>query len=128
MQAVLIPLAMLGFSYFMFLKEYAFDWSQPLRIFLDFGYPLGEAMYVSLAIVAFALSQKMLGGAMRTPMLLFIVALVAQYVAEFTFLYQSLNGLFVGGGLADYLYLTSYFLMAVSLIQLAVTYKWIQES
>jgi hypothetical protein len=70
----------------------------------------------------------MLGGAMRTPMLLFIVALVAQYVAEFTFLYQSLNGLFVGGGLADYLYLTSYFLMAVSLIQLAVTYKWIQES
>ena len=58
----------------------------------------------------------------------FIVALVGQYVADFTFLYQSSRGTFVGGGIDDYLYLFSYFLMSVALIQLALTFKRIKKS
>src|SRR3989344_7647254 len=49
---VLFPAAILLFSYAMFLQGYQFDWSAPMTIFLDFGYPLGEAIYVSIAVLA----------------------------------------------------------------------------
>src|SRR5579872_6655593 len=41
--AILIPALMLAFGYWMFLRDYKFDFSHPLTVFLDFGYPLGEA-------------------------------------------------------------------------------------
>ncbi len=127
-QAILIPIAMLTLSYFVFLSGYEFDWTQPIKTFLDFAYPLGQAVYVSLAVLGFTLSRKLLGGIMRGPTLLFLIALVVQYISDYAFLYQSNAGTFVGGGMVDYLYLVSYFLMAVSLIQLAVAFKWIKES
>jgi len=126
--AFAIPAGMLAISFFVFLKGYEFDWSSPLRIFLDFGYPLGQSVYVSLAILAFLLSLSNLGGIMKKPTLLFIFSLVAQYVADYTFLYQSSNGTFVGGGVVDYLYLVAYFLMAVSLIQLGQAFFKIRNS
>jgi hypothetical protein len=124
----IIPIGMLLISYFIFLNGYQFDWSQPLKIILDFGYPLGQSAYVSLAILAFLLSLSSLGGIMKKPTLLFIFSLVAQYVADYTFLYKSNNGTFVGGGIVDYLYLIAYFLMAVSLIQLGLIFYRIKNS
>jgi hypothetical protein len=127
-QIVVIPLIMLCISFFVFLRGYAFDWSQPLRIFLDFGYPLGDAVYISAAILAFSLSFRSLGGVMRIPIFTFIIALVLQYLADFTFLYQNANGTFVVGGITDLAYTVSYFLMALSLIQLAVTFENIRNT
>jgi hypothetical protein len=49
--AVLVPLLMLSVSYFFFLKGYQFDWTNKLKVFLDFGYPVGQAFYVSIAIL-----------------------------------------------------------------------------
>src|SRR6185295_13042924 len=48
----IIPFGMLILSYIIFLNGYQFDWSNPLTILLDFGYPLGQSIYVSLAILA----------------------------------------------------------------------------
>lgn len=116
--ALLFPAAMLVFSYSIFLQQYEFDWSSPLRIFLDFGYPLGEAIYVSVAILALIFSRSILGGVMRGPLLLLMTALVAQYVAEFNFLYQASNESWLNGGYGDYLYLLAYFLMGLSLVRI----------
>lgn len=126
--AFIIPIGMLIFSYFVFLQGYTFDWTQPLKVFLDFGYPLGQSIYVSLAILAFLLSISNLGGIMKKPTLLFIFSLVLQYIADYTFLYTSNNGTFVGGGIDDYLYLLAYFLMAVSLIQLGTAFYKIKNT
>ena len=49
--ALFIPLVMLVFAYLLFLHGYVFDWKQPIKIFLDFGYPLGEGIYISIAII-----------------------------------------------------------------------------
>lgn len=125
-QALLVPLLMLGLSYFYFLRGYEFDWSQPLTVFLDFGYPLGQAAYVSIAILTFILSRKFLGGMMRKPTLLLLVALIMQYFSDYTFLYQAKAGTYVGAGMVDYMYLLSYFLMGLSLIQIGATYKEIR--
>ncbi len=126
--AFIIPLAMLILSYLIFLKSYEFDWTDKLKIILDFGYPLGQAIYVSLAILALLVSKNIAGGIMRKPALLFIFSLVMQYAADYTFLYTSNNGTFVGGGIVDYMYLLSYFLMSISLIQLGVTFYKIRNS
>ncbi len=128
MIAFIIPLAVLALSYIEFLREYEFDFSHPIRIFLDFGYPLGQAVYLSIAVLAYFLSRKMLGGIMRRVIMFFIIALVAQYIADYIFLYQSSRGTFVGGGTSDFVYFIAYFVMAVSLIKLRVTFDAIKNT
>lgn len=126
--AFLIPVVMLGFSYAFFLRDYTFDWSQPLKVFLDFGYPLGQAGYVSVAILAYLLTRNILGGLMRGPILMFIAALVMQYLCDFTFLYQASQGTYYSGNYNDLMYATSYLFMAVALIYIGSIYKVIQTS
>ena len=113
-----IPAVVLGFSYFHFLRGYEFDWTAPLKTFLDFGYPLGQAFYVSLALLAYLLSRKTLGGAMKTKVLFILAALAVQYLADYNFLYQVTNETWGVSGYGDVIYLTGYFLMALGLIQL----------
>ncbi|OGE30654.1 hypothetical protein A2631_03810 [Candidatus Daviesbacteria bacterium RIFCSPHIGHO2_01_FULL_44_29] len=116
--ALTIPVFMLIMSYLVFLKGYEFDWSNPLPILLDFGYPFGEAIYISIAILTYGLSRKLLGGVMRNRIMFIIVAFIAQYVAEANFLTQNLNGTWVNGGYGDYLYFISYFIMTIGLLRL----------
>lgn len=126
--ALLVPIVILCSSYFILLRGYEFDWSQPLVIFLDFGYPFGQAIYISLAIVAYLLTKNYLGGLMKSPIMLFIAALFIQYVADYVFLYQVSRDTYVGGLGVDYLYLVAYFMMTYSLIKLGATYFKIRNS
>lgn len=116
LQAVAIPLVILITSYAFFLKGYEFDWSNPLTVFLDFGYPLGQAVYLSITILALLLSRKLLGGILRGRILLILFALALQYSADFNFLYQSYHETWTTAGYGDFLYAVSYFLMALSLV------------
>jgi hypothetical protein len=116
--AFVVPVLLLGTSYYMFLRGYEFDWHNPLVIFLDFGYPLVQATYISIAITAYLLSRKYLGGIMKRRILLILAAFVFQYAADFNFLYQNSHGTWVNGGYGDYLYLVSYFVMTCAFIYL----------
>jgi hypothetical protein len=128
LQAFFIPAALLIFSYSLFLKNYEFDWSNQLKIFLDFGYPLGQAIYVSIAILALLMARNLLGGMMKKPIWFLIFALVIQYFSDFIFLYQSNYGSWYVGGINDYLYCCSYFLMSGALIYIGSIFYKIQES
>lgn len=116
-QVVIIPLALLMLSYFIFFQEYEFDWSNPIKIFLDFGYPFGQAIYISLALLTYFLSRTILGGMMKNKVLFILFALCLQYAADFTFLYQASKGTFQAGGVVDYMYLVAYFVMTLGLLQ-----------
>jgi len=120
--ALLIPAAILSMSYLFFLKGYEFDWSNPLRVFLDFGYPIGQALYISVAILVFVLSKNLLGGIMREKIIFVLGALFVQYFADYNFLYQALQGTWVNGGYGDFIYLIAYFFMSYSVIRLAATF------
>lgn len=117
-QAFLIPLVVLAAGYFLFLQGYEFDWSNPIKLFLDFGYPLGQAVYVSFAILTFLLSRGILGGIMKSKILFILFALSIQFLSDYTFLYQSSRGIWSVGGINDYMYLFAYFLMTLGLLQL----------
>ena len=111
-----------------FLKNYEFDWSNLLKVFLDFGYPLGQAFYVSLALLTFLLSKEFLGGLMKPKVLIILFALAVQYMADYNFLTQVNNGTWINGGYGDYIYLLAYFLMTIALINLGSVFEKIQES
>lgn len=114
---ILVPSLILGICYWVFLKGYIATDKNLLTIFLDFGYPLGQAIYVSIALVVL-LASTLLGGVMRRPILLLLFAFVLQYASDFDFLYQSSRGIWVNGGFGDYLYLSAYFVMGASLVYL----------
>lgn len=115
-KALILPIVLLAISYVSFLLDYDTTQVSPLVLLLDFGYPLGQAIYVSLAALVFLLSRNMLGGVLQKPALLMLIALFSQYAADYMFLYQNLQGTWIVGGTNDYLYLFSYTLMTIGLI------------
>ena len=125
---VLVPVIMFLSAYLFFLNGYEFDWSNKLKIFLDFGYPIGQAFYVSIAILALIMSRNVLGGIMKKPILFLIFALLFQYFSDFFFLYQANAGTWYVGNINDYLYATSYFIMTISLIQIGSAFLKIENS
>lgn len=122
-QAVIIPLIILGLGYYLFLQGYSVNWNDPIKTFLDFGYPLFQAVYVSLAILTYLLSKEILGGVMKKCILFILLALCIQFLCDYTFLYQSSKGLYKVGEINDYMYFFSYFLMTLALLQFDTVFK-----
>jgi uncharacterized membrane protein len=115
--AVLLPAMLLAASYIVFLRDYTFDWSHPITVLLDLGYPLGQAMYVSLAILTYFLSRGLLGGIMKNKVILLLAALLVQYSADYSFLFRFNRGTWYAGDFSDYLYLLAYILMIIALLR-----------
>ena len=126
-QLIFFPALMLTLSYLFFLQKYEFDWSNPLRIFLDFGYPMGQAIYISIALLIYSLSKNILGGIMKSRILLLLLAFTAQYLADYNFLLQNSRGTWYNAGYGDYLYLLAYFIMTLGLLQLDAVLNKLQH-
>lgn len=123
-----IPALVLLVSYVVLIRGYDFSGVTPLLLFFDFGWPFGQAVYVSIAILALFISKNILGGMMRKPIMLLISALILQYISDFTFSYQFSQGTLYIGGPMDYLYFVSYFLMTISLFAIGNMFYKVQES
>lgn len=111
-----IPIIMLTVSYMLFVKDLGFDGTDPLKTFLDYGYPLGEIIPVSIALFILTLSGKLLGGTMRSRILYLVFAFTFQFLTEYLFLYAVGAETYTNGNVNDILYATSYFVMALGLI------------
>lgn len=126
--AVIAPFALLTMSYKVFLNGYERCYedeelletvcASPIQTLLDFGYPLGQAFYVAVALLAFILSFKLLGGIMKNKILLLLFALLIQYLADFTFLYRFSREEYYAGGPTDLIYQTAYLLMTIALLRI----------
>ena len=116
--AVLLPLILLVASYAYFLRDYQFDFSSlhsTVAVALDFGYPLGQALYIAIALLTYLLCKNLLGGLLKNKVLLLLLALVVQYVADFSFLHAARAGTAYPAGANDYVYLVAYLVMALAL-------------
>jgi len=114
--ALIIPIIMLTIAYVLFLQNYHFDFKNPIKIFLDFASPLGEAIIISIAIITFIFSRTVLDGVIRSKALFILVALVIHFLAEYSFFYNSST--FYPGSYIDFLYLIAYFAMTLALLNL----------
>ena len=119
--AILLPLTILGLSYWIFLQDYKVDFNSPLVVLLDFAYPMGQAVYVALALLIYWLTRSILGGVMKDRILLILVALFVQYLADYMYLIQMTNDTWSAGGINDYVYLLSYFLMTLAILNMRVS-------
>lgn len=117
LKTLLIPSGLLLFSYFVFLKGYNFAETPVITSLLDFGYPLLQALYISLTILVLILSRKYIGGMLKSVILLTLLALGFQYLADFSFLYQVKHENWSPGGINDLIYLTAYYLMSISILK-----------
>lgn len=128
--SLVIPLLMIGYSYWLFLTDYSVDFESTKGIIttlLDFGYPLGQAIYVSIAIIAYIFSKKMLGGLMREYVIGILIAFIFQYFADTMFLYNTISETWRPGGFDDLMFLLAYFITGYSVIKFAVAYKSIKS-
>lgn len=116
-QAVVIPTIILLLCYIVFLQGYKFVWSDPVKIAIDLGVPIGEAIYISLAIITYTLTRGVLGGVMKSKVLFILIALLGEYAADWVFLYQASRNTWYTGGINDYMYFFAYFLMAFGILQ-----------
>ncbi len=121
--AVLITFGVLAAGYLLFLQGYEIDSSNPIKTFLDFGYPLGAAIYVSLTAGTYLLSRGILGGIMKARILFVLFALCLQFMADYTFLFQTSRGTWVDSGINDFIYFISYFFMTLALLQFGSVYQ-----
>lgn len=126
--SVLIPAFILAGSYIALMRNYDFAEATPLLVFLDFGWLLGQAIYVSIAILTYFASKYVLGGMMRMPIVLLISALVIQYLADFHYSYQINNDLYYTGGINDYFYALAFFLMTVAIFSIGNMFYKVKES
>lgn len=125
--AIILPAVLLICSYVMFLRGYEFVDVPWLTALLDFGYPLGQAVYVSLAVLILIFSKKSLGGLMRKPLQFLLLALVVQYAADYMFLYQISRETWFAGGLNDVVYLLAYCIMTIALIRIYRAFESIKS-
>jgi hypothetical protein len=85
---------------------------------LNVAYPLIQAVYFVLGIVAVMQAKRMTGGKMLIPVIVMLMALVLQYAADFTFLYQSYHETWVPAGSNDLLYLLGFGIMSLSILMI----------
>jgi hypothetical protein len=123
------------FSWYHFLQDYPWlelssfgsvELSVYISNFLAVGYPVGQALYVLLAVILLLNNTHTLGGKLLEPSLFLVLALITQYFSDFTFLYQNYAGTWVVNGINDYLYLVSYALMSYTLIKFGHAYSTIK--
>lgn len=117
--ALFIPFIALVISYALFLRDIGFDFSDPLRLFLDIGYPLGEIIPVSIAVFTLTLTRNLLGGAMKSRVIYLVGAFFFQFLTEYLFLYAAGAQIYTNGGWNDLMYATSYTIMSIGLVILS---------
>lgn len=115
--SVLFPLLMVITSYVLFLRNYDATDLPGTIVLLDFIYPLGQSVFLSLALLTFIMTFKTLGGLMKKKVLLILLSLVFQYVADSTFIYEVQADIWQPAGFSDILFLFSYFIMGWALLQ-----------
>lgn len=120
--AIAISGSMLISSYIVFLKDYIFDFEHPVKIFLDFGYPFFQSISLAIAILALINSWQIPVKILRNRLRFFIFALLSQYLADLVFLYRSKYHDTSVGGDFEFLYLLSYFLMTLAILQFRTFY------
>ena len=120
MLLVLLPLVAAVFSYY-FLFVIARDSSIEvegglLKIFLDFYYPLGDWVILTMSFLLFGLSLKYLGGRFRLPVFITLLGFVIMFLADFFFSYTTTVGTYYNGNFPDLLFAVAMFVISFGVV------------
>lgn len=121
--SILITFIVLCAMWFGFISQGIQDERGGLVSVLNVLYPLAQACYFLIGVVALIQSRRLGGGKMFVPIVLLLSSLCVQFAAEFYFLYSSYHSEWSAGGYSEGMYLFSYGLMIVAIAYLDTTRK-----
>src|SRR3990167_9908765 len=121
---IVLPIIATIFSYY-FLFVIARDSSFTvegglLKIFLDFYYPLGDWVILTMSFLLFGLSLKYLGGKFRLPIFIILAGFVVMFMADFSFSYATTIGTYYNGNISDLLFATAIFVLSFGISSLDI--------
>ncbi len=82
------------------------------------AYPIIQAFYFLLGLIAIMQARRMAGGKMLKSVSIVLLALVVQYAADFNFLYQSYKDTWQPAASNDLFYVFAYGLMAFAILMI----------
>lgn len=109
-------ISLLLIGYLLLLQQYIFDWTNPIKIFLDFAYPLGDIIFVYLAFSLYMHVKKIKADIIKNKIMLITLALFTHFLSDFVFVYQKNLQTWHVGQLNDYMYFFAYLLMTLAII------------
>ena len=83
-----------------------------IKLFFDLGYPLGDALIVTIALLIYGLSFRYLGGVFKWPVVITLSGFVVMFFADFAFSYETTLGTYYDGNPVNLLFISALFLMS----------------
>lgn len=127
LSAVILPLLMMCISYYMFIYGNQDAEASFVANLLFFIYPLGQAIFVSFAVLAYYLTEGVLGGVMRQRVFFILFSLIFQYGADTLFFYKTIQGTWYPGDVSEYMFVVSYFLMSIAFIKFLSVFEKLKK-
>lgn len=92
-----------------------------LKVLLDFYYPLGDWVILTMSFLVFGLSLQYLGGRFRWPIMTILLGFIFMFISDFSFSYTTTVGSYYNGHLADLLFTVAIFVISFGVISLDVS-------
>lgn len=116
--AIVATLLLVWLMYISFLHLAIHDDRGTIYSVVNAAYPFIQAFYFLLGLVAIMQAKRIAGGRMLGAVAVMLVALIVQYVADFSFLYQSYHDTWQPAGSNDLAYVMAYGMMALSILMI----------
>jgi hypothetical protein len=116
--AIIMTIVLATVLYFSFLNIAIQDPRGAIYSIVNAAYPVIQAFYFLIGIIALLQARRMAGGKMLLSVSLLLVALIVQYAADFSFLYQAYHNTYQPAGSSDLLYTIAYGLMAFAILMI----------
>ena len=114
--SILATALLLWLMYISFLNIALQDERGTIYSLTNASYSIIQAFYFLLGLVALMQARRMSGGKMLKPVAIMLVALIMQYLADFSFLYQAYHDTWEAAASNDLFYVIAYGAMALSIL------------
>lgn len=88
------------------------DGGASVKIFFDFAYPVGDVIIITIALLIYGLTLKLLGGLYKWPVRLTLMGFVVMFFADMAFSYSTTVETYYNGNYADLLFTVALFLIS----------------
>ena len=114
---VIIPVIMLTFSYYILIEVgrggVLFTPNDPfLKTFLDFAYPIGDFVSLTVSVILSWLYFDFLVKKYRYGVIFVLLGMVGMFFADFSFSYTTTRNIYFNGNFSDFLFALGMFLLA----------------
>lgn len=88
------------------------DGGDSVKVFFDFAYPIGDVAIITVALLIYGLTLRLLGGIYKWPVRVALLGFVTMFFADMAFSYSTTVETYYNGNYADLLFVTALALLS----------------